>query len=280
MTNTTQSKSELKPTNIPWLGDIPADWEVRKITRIFDLISSGTTPNTSKKEYYENGTIKWVNTGDLTDGYLDDCEKMITPLAVQENTTLKVYSKNSLIIALYGATIGKLGILNFEATVNQACCVMSKSNIADVKFIYYWFLSNKDNIVRMSYGGGQPNISQDIVKSLKIPLPPLETQKDIVEYLNTKTNLISQFISDKQTMITRLKEQKQSLIHNVVTGKIPLLRGGNEVDGVDIIPKINNLNTRSNLQSTSPSHSSGTPQEENLFKPTNRSEERRVGKEC
>lgn len=209
-----------KYSGVEWIGDIPVDWEMRKVVRIFDTISSGTTPNTGNRKFYDNGTIKWVNTGDLNDGYLNDCAKVITSLAIQMNPTLKVYPKNSLIIALYGATIGKLGILNFEATVNQACCVMSNTEVADVKFVYYWFLASKKYIIQMSYGGGQPNISQDIVKSLKIPLPNLNVQRKIAKYLDVKTEQIKDFIDDKNKLIALLREQKRTVILEAVTGGI------------------------------------------------------------
>lgn len=212
-----------KPSGVEWLGDIPENWELRKVTRIFERIGSGTTPNTSNKNYYNNGTIRWVNTGDLNDGYLVDCEKRITELAILENPTLRTYHQNSLIIALYGATIGKLGILTFDATVNQACCVMSNTKVAEVKFIYYWFLINKNNLIQMSYGGGQPNISQDIIRSLKIPLPSLLIQKTILDYLDIEIEKIDQAISTVKQEIKLIEEYKKSLIYHAVTGKIESL---------------------------------------------------------
>jgi type I restriction enzyme, S subunit len=212
-----------KFSGIEWIGDMPENWELRKITRIFESIGSGTTPNTSNREYYNNGDIKWVNTGDLNDGYLEDCEKRITKLAILDNPTLRTYPINSLIIALYGATIGKLSILTFEATVNQACCVMSDTKVADIKFIYYWFLINKENLIQMGYGGGQPNISQDIIRSLKIPLPSLETQKNISKHLDIELKKIDRAIHTVQQEIGLIEEYKKSLIYQAVTGKIETL---------------------------------------------------------
>ena len=187
-----------------------------------------------------------------------------------EKNQWKTIPKDALIIAKIGEALKKnhRKFTKVECLIdNNLLAIKLNNNLYLVEFIHYIF-----SIIDMSWydnGSTIPAVNMNLFKNELIPLPPLPTQQAIVEYLDTKTNLISQFITDKQTMITRLKEQKQSLIHSAVTGKIPLLRGGNEVDGVDIIPKINNLNTRSNLQSTSPSHSSGTPQEENLFKPTN-----------
>jgi len=131
-----------------------------------------------------------------------------------------MYPKNSLIIAMYGATIGKVGITKFDACVNQACCVLSKSDFFIIKYVYYWFLINKQNIIDMGYGGGQPNISQEIIKSLKIPYFEKQEQQQIVDFLDKKTDEITQTIQTIKDEIKLLKEYKEILIYEVVTGKI------------------------------------------------------------
>ena len=128
--------------------------------------------------------------------------------------------KNSLIIAMYGATIGKISLLNFEACVNQACCVLANSKILKSRFVFYWFLGNKNSIISLSYGGGQPNISQDVIKTLKIQVPPKEKQSEIVRYLEQETSKIDLTIQKIQEHIKLLEEYKKSLIHHVVTGKV------------------------------------------------------------
>ena len=208
---------KMKDRGVAWLGQIPEGWEVRKVSRIFNKIGSGTTPNTSEKKYYKDGIIKWVNTGDLNDGVLEDCEKTISTIAMKELSSLTIYPANSLVVAMYGATIGKISILNFDSTVNQACCVLTNSDVANNVFIFYWFIANKKNIINLGYGGGQPNISQDIVRSLKIPLPPQKIQNKIVTYLDEKTAQIWKFVDDKKKMIGLLKEQKQAIIHQAIT---------------------------------------------------------------
>src|SRR5690606_38417187 len=117
----------------------------------------------------ENGSINFLQTGDLNDNYITKTSKKITEQAKKDFTSLKVYPKNSLVIAMYGATIGKLGILDIETTTNQACCVLSEfPKTTNLKYIYFWFLFAKRDIISMSYGGGQPNISQDLIKSLRL----------------------------------------------------------------------------------------------------------------
>lgn len=213
--------AKMKESGIAWIGQIPEEWEMRKVSRIFDMIGSGTTPNTWEQKYYENGTIKWINTWDLNDWLLYDCEKSITKKAFDDHSALRLYSPNSLIIAMYGATIWKLWLLQFEATTNQACCILWNSKISDIKYIYYWFISNKEHIIRMWYWWGQPNISQDTIKSLKIQLPPtIEEQQQIVSHIESRTTKIDQTIAKIEQEIELIQEYRTSLIYHAVTGKI------------------------------------------------------------
>lgn len=206
-----------KQSKTPWVGEIPIDWTDWKVSRLFRKIGSGTTPKAGTAEYYENGTIPWVNTGDLNDGYLHDCQTYITEKALEEHSTLKIYDIDTLLIAMYGATIGKTSILKFKACTNQACCALGNSKLIDIKFAFYWFIANKQHIINLSYGGGQPNISQDVIKSLKIPICDFEGQTQIVKYLDYKTLLIDDFIASRKNQIDLLREQKTSIINKAVT---------------------------------------------------------------
>jgi type I restriction enzyme S subunit len=128
-----------KDSGVEWLGKVPGHWDIWKLAHAFSLIGSGTTPKTDNREYYEEGDIPWINTGDLNDGELADCEKRITALALAHHTSLKTYPAGSVLIAMYGATIGKLAMLRFPATVNQACCVFGGTSFILPKFMFYWF---------------------------------------------------------------------------------------------------------------------------------------------
>lgn len=207
-----------KPSGVDWIGEIPEGWEVPKITYLFRKIGSGTTPTAGSPLYYENGTINFLQTGDLNDGSINATTKKITKKALLDNSVLKIFPKGSLVIAMYGATIGKLGILNLETTTNQACCVLGEeiSNV-HMKYIFYWFYFAKPHIISMSYGGGQPNISQDLIKSLRLQLPPLSEQTAIAEFLDDKTAKIDQTIAIRQKEIELLKERRQILIQQAVT---------------------------------------------------------------
>lgn len=212
-------EATMKYSGIEWIGDIPDNWNMMKISNMFNNIGSGTTPKSSNEEYYTDGTVNWLITGDLNDDYIYETSTQINIKAFHD-TSLKMYPKDSLVIAMYGATIGKLGILKVEACTNQACCVLSKPNGIINKYAYYWLLGYRKDIVSLSYGGGQPNISQDIIKNLKISIPPLEEQNQIVNYLDIEITNINNIINKINENISLLNEYKTSLIHHTVTGKI------------------------------------------------------------
>lgn len=206
----------MKPSGIEWIGDIPDDWEVRKITTLLDNIGSGTTPP-NNTDFYENGIIPWLNTGDLTDNYVDLIENKITEYALNQYSALKIFPKDSVVIAMYGATIGKLGILRESASTNQACSVMQCNDNLYFKFLFYSLYGYREYILTLSYGSGQPNISQKIIKDLRLPTPPLKTQQRIADYLDEKCGEIDATIAKQKESIEKLKAYKQSLISETVT---------------------------------------------------------------
>ena len=212
-----RSYPKYKLSGVDYLGEIPCDWSVWKIFRLFKKIGSGTTPKAGTPEYYENGIIPWINTGDLNDGYISDCPSYITQKAFDEHTALKIYDEGTLLVAMYGATIGKTAITKLKACTNQACCSLVASKLIDIKFAFYWFIANKENIINLSYGGGQPNISQDIVRALKISVCSIDEQQQIVTFLDYKTEQCDRFIANRQKQIELLNEQKASIINKAVT---------------------------------------------------------------
>lgn len=217
-----QTYTHYKESGIDWIGQIPEHWEVKKITHLFSKVGSGTTPTAGLAQYYENGSINFLQTGDLNDNLITNTSKKITENALKDCSSLKIYPKGSLVIAMYGATIGKLGILDIETTTNQACCVLgdNKSNV-EIKYIFYWFSFAKKQIISMSYGGGQPNISQDLIKSLRLNFPPIHEQEAIANFLDEKTAKIDALVQTKEQQIEKLKELRQAKIHQAVTKGIP-----------------------------------------------------------
>lgn len=206
-----------KKVNLPWCPEIPKDWDVMKLSYDFSKIGSGTTPQAGNPIYYQDGEFNWLQTGDLNDGLITGTSKKITQKALDDYSTLRFYSIGSLVIAMYGATIGKIGILGIETTTNQACCVLADPKRFDIKFIYYWFHSNKQNIISLSYGGGQPNISQELIRNLRVQCPPLELQQNISKFLDQKTTELDNLISKKLKLIDCLKEERMAIINQAVT---------------------------------------------------------------
>ena len=209
---------EYKDSGVAWIGDVPKHWEVIKTSLAFQGIGSGTSPSTSKKEYYDdNGNGKyWLQTGDLEDGIVYDTSKKVSNIAIKE-CNLTFYPIDSIIIAMYGATIGKVGILGIESATNQACCVIPVTKKQIAKYFFYEFLACKPALLIAAIGGGQPNISQDTIKKLKIVIPPINEQTAIATYLDTHCAKIDNLISIQQKRIALLQELKQSVITHAVT---------------------------------------------------------------
>ena len=161
--------------------EAPQNWSWTTLGKIGKW-QSGSTPNRLNKDYY-NGNIPWLKTGDLNNGYITHIPESITEKALNE-TSLKLNPTGSVLIAMYGATIGKIGILTFPATTNQACCACEVFNGIDKEFLFLFLLSHREEFIKMGGGGAQPNISKEKIINTYIPLPPFAEQKRIVNTVN------------------------------------------------------------------------------------------------
>lgn len=206
---------KMKDSGVEWIGEIPDKWQTRKLFYLLSLIGSGTTPKGD--EYYTGIGIPWLNTGDLNDGYIYSTNKYVSENALNDYSALQVYKPRSIVIAMYGATIGKLGLTEIELTTNQACCVMNTTKEMDRKILFYILMTAKDYFIFLSYGAGQPNISQKTIKHLKIPFANICEQKKIANYLDAKCSKIDEIIEKQLSIIEKLKEYKLSIITEAVT---------------------------------------------------------------
>ena len=171
---------EITADEIPF--EIPGNWIW---VRLGDVASwaAGATPKRGETKYYKDGQIPWLKTGDLNDGYINSVPEYITPCALKE-TSVKLQPVGTVLIAMYGATIGKLGINNIPLTTNQACCGGIPYHGVDNKYLFYFLLGHREKFILQSAGGAQPNISKGKILATIIPLPPLAEQKRIVEKLD------------------------------------------------------------------------------------------------
>lgn len=200
---------------------LPQGWEWKSLGEIANT-SSGGTPSRNKKEYWENGNIKWLKSGELNDGYIDFIEENITEEAIK-NSSAKIFQKGTLLIAMYGATAGKLGILNLDSTTNQAICAFlhKDKNIKFLeKFLFYFLFFLRDKIIKDSFGGAQPNINQTYIKNLQIPLPPLKEQEQITSHLDELSSHVKNLKQNYQAQIKDLQELKNSLLDKAFKGNL------------------------------------------------------------
>ena len=227
-----------KDSGVAWIGKVPEHWEVMKTSLLYTNIGSGTTPSTSKQEYYEDDGFCWLQTGDLNDGYITDTSKKISKVAIKD-CKLRFYPVGSIVIAMYGATIGKIGLLKVPTSTNQACCVLPYSNKMNEIYTFYVCQIAKGQMLLEAVGGGQPNISQDIIKKLKLPVPPICEQQAIAAYLDKRCSEIDKAIATQQKRVALLQELKQSIITHAVTRGIhpdvPLKESG--VEWIGNIPE-------------------------------------------
>ena len=187
-----------------------------KIFHACPSIGSGTTPKSDSDDYY-GGDIPWVTTGELREGVVFETQKSVTEKALVDMPTLRLHPKGSVAIAMYGATIGRLGVLGNDATTNQACCVMPPSEVLHGKYLFYWLYANRQEIINLSSGGGQPNVNQEKISSLKVSAPSNFLQGKIVTFLDHETAKIDALIEKQQRLIELLKEKRQAVISHAVT---------------------------------------------------------------
>ena len=199
------------------LETLPKGWTIAKLGDIC-FTTSGGTPSRKVPNYY-GGNIPWVKSGELDKGLILDTEEKITEDAIK-NSSAKLFPKGTLLIALYGATVGKLAFLGIDATTNQAVCGIYKSHAVESKLLYYFLQLEKSNLVSQSIGGAQPNISQGIIKDLTIPLAPLNEQKRILAKLEQLLTDLDKGIEYLETTKQQLKVYRQAVLKWAFEGKL------------------------------------------------------------
>ena len=197
-------------------NDIPKHWQIKRLGEVC-FTTSGGTPNRSQSKYY-SGNIPWVKSGELNKGLITDTEEKISEEAIK-NSSAKLFPKGTLLIALYGATIGKLAFLGIDAATNQAVCGIFKNENINSNYLYHFLYFKKPILAKQSIGGAQPNISQGILKSLEIPLPPFSEQLAIVSKIEELLSDLDNGQQQLQIAQKQLKVYRQSLLKWAFEGR-------------------------------------------------------------
>lgn len=194
-------------------------WNVVPTAHLFASIGSGTTPK-GHGHYVESGAgVPWVTTSELRENLVTATLQDVTEEAVAAVSSLRVHPRGAVVIAMYGATIGRLGVLGTDATMNQACCAFSSPRDVDPRFFYYTLWGQRDDIIREAAGGGQPNISQGMLRRWRVPHPPVDEQRRIADHLDEVTGKIDAMQAKVAELKSLLIERRAALITDVVTGR-------------------------------------------------------------
>ena len=204
---------EMKDSGIEWVGEIPEKWTKDKVIRLFNIIGSGTTPKNITSDF---PCVNWIQSGDINGSLISDCKNNISKSIVSQYSALKIYAAPFIVIAMYGASVGNISISLINGCVNQACCVLSTS-ICNLNYAFYAIKSSQNYLVRKAIGGGQPNINQDTIKQLWLPLPALPEQEHIAAFLDAECAEIDAVLEKTRASIEEYKKLKQAVITQAVT---------------------------------------------------------------
>ena len=200
--------------------DVPQGWEWCRMGCIGDW-GAGTTPAKGNPDYY-GGSILWLRTGELNNGIVYDSEIKITDKALQE-CSLRMNKIGDVLIAMYGATIGKVAIVGKELTTNQACCACTPFSIYNY-YLFFFLMSSQIDFIKKGEGGAQPNISREKLISHLIPIPPLAEQHRIVEKIQYLLPLVEKYSNSQilqNKLNTEIKDKlRKSILQEAIQGKL------------------------------------------------------------
>ena len=183
----------------------PEDFKVKTVSEFCAETKSGSTPSRINNEYWENGTISWVKSGEVHNNITLQTEEYITPLGLSESST-KLLPKDTVLMAMYGVTAGEVGYLAIEATTNQAICGMICRSKAEAAYLYFSLIQSQAKISRLSNGGAQDNLSKNFIDNIKIAVPPSE----FIEKLNLAAIVEQMTLNTKE--ITLLEELQATVL--------------------------------------------------------------------
>ena len=183
----------------------PEDFKIKTVSEFCAETKSGSTPSRTNNEYWENGTISWVKSGEVHNNITLQTEEYITPLGLSESST-KLLPQDTVLMAMYGVTAGEVGYLAIEATTNQAICGMICRSKAEAAYLYFSLIQSQAAISRLSNGGAQDNLSKNFIDNIKIVVPPSE----FIEKLNLAAIVEQMTLNTKE--ITLLEELQATVL--------------------------------------------------------------------
>lgn len=208
-----------------WGPELLEGWSMMRLSWLFEATASGTTPVNEDITYGEDAEFPWVTTGELREAVVESTIRGVSAEVIERYSALKTHPAGSLLIAMYGATIGRMAILGVDATSNQACCALVGPVRAVPEFVQYSLQSAKQRLLLEAAGGGQPNINQEKIRSFRIPAPSLAEQLRICADLDTKVSKLDGLITETGRFIELSRERRAALITAAVTGQIDVREG-------------------------------------------------------
>lgn len=196
--------------------EIPEGWDVDIIQNIATTYSGGT-PKSANKEYYKNGTIAWINSGELNSSIITQALNYITEKGLN-NSSAKLYPANTVLVAMYGATTGKVSLLTFEACSNQAVCGVIPNMKEMQHYVYLYLSSLYSHFINLSIGSARDNISQEIIKNMLLPIP----STDVILMFENKVKHVYKVIIEKKKQINTLTKLRESLLPLLMNGQASL----------------------------------------------------------
>jgi type I restriction enzyme S subunit len=175
---------------------------------------SGGTPTKSNKEYYEGGSIPWLRSGEVCQKDITKTEMFITEKGLKDSSA-KYYPENTVVVAMYGATAAQVGILRIKSTSNQAVCGILPHKDFLPEYVYYWFRSIEDKLAAQAQGGAQPNISQQKIKKVEIPIYSMSEQHSIVETLDSLKSKVDRLQENYNKISQECDALKQAILRQV-----------------------------------------------------------------
>jgi type I restriction enzyme S subunit len=211
---------EMKDSGVEWIGEIPSHWEFVRIGHLNRVVRGGSPRPSGDPRFFNGDFIHWITVKDITSKtgkYVTTTDTKLTEEGMKQS---RVLEPETLVLTNSGVTLGIPGILKIRGCINDgSVSFLDMSPKIERDYLYYFWTTQTELLLEQQSGYGQPNLNIEIVSNVRFPLPPLSEQQQIVEYLDEQTGLIDKTISIEEKRIELLKEYRQSLISEVVTGK-------------------------------------------------------------